>query len=248
MVLQGFVLTETLEAKGGKAAPKTAQKAPAKPTAKKPSAKKSSGGQKATAAKKPVKKGSASAKAKKPTNASTKAAKPKSLKKGAAPKKTLKPAKGSKSPSAKPHAKKPTPKSLKSHTGQASKSKINKALLGTKKNEAVFWSGIRGRDKAAEKWAKKNGGKTLEMKLRESGTKLPVYNKNNRSSVKAWDNASRSFAKGAKGNVRVLHNKSVGTSSVWRRIEYPALKNNPNVNRIIAVNPKSKTETILWQR
>lgn len=45
-----------------------------------------------------------------------------------------------------------------------------------------------------------------------------------------WDRASASFARGATGPVNVFHNASSGVrlNSVWKKIEYPILKNNNN--------------------
>lgn len=78
--------------------------------------------------------------------------------------------------------------------------------------------------------------------------KLPAWDASNPASVAAWENASREFAQGASGNVRVLQGETLRTSSIWGRIEFPALKANPNVTSITAVNPSTGAEVLLWGR
>ncbi len=91
-------------------------------------------------------------------------------------------------------------------------------------------------------------GITLETTLRARGIKLPVWDPSNPASVAAWRQASKNFAAGARGNVRVLQSEVVRMRSVWAEIEFPALKANPNVTSIIAVDPKTGVETLLWTR
>jgi RHS repeat-associated protein len=120
--------------------------------------------------------------------------------------------------------------------------------LATTPNQAVFWSGIRGGASTAESWAAKNGGMTMEMTMSERGVALPAWDASNPSVVSAWRQASAEFARGAKGNVVVLQEDAVRTSSVWAQVEYPALKANPNVTSITAVNPVSGDSTLLWSK
>ncbi len=89
----------------------------------------------------------------------------------------------------------------------------------------VFWSGGRQiAGDAAMQWAKVNKGITLEMTkvgrfLDNFGEYLPP-----KVESKAWDLASKSFAKGARESVEVFHNKAgVRLRSIWARIEYKEL-------------------------
>jgi len=120
--------------------------------------------------------------------------------------------------------------------------------LATGADEAVFWSGIRNGDTAAANWSAQNGGATLEMTLAGRGVDLPVWDASKPSSIEAWMQASQEFAAGARGNVRVLQSDSVRLQSVWAEVEFPALKANPNVNSIRAVNPEDGAEVLLWKR
>jgi filamentous hemagglutinin len=80
------------------------------------------------------------------------------------------------------------------------------------------------------------------------GIKLPTWDVSNPASIAAWRQASSEFAAGASGNVRVLQGDAVGVKSVWAEVEFPALKANPNVTTITAVNPKTGEAVLLWSR
>jgi RHS repeat-associated protein len=120
--------------------------------------------------------------------------------------------------------------------------------LATGTDEAVFWSGIRKGDIVAARWASVNSGATLESTMAARGGKLPPWDASNLASVAAWRNASTEFAAGARGNVRVLQADKVRLNSVWAEVEYPALKANPNVSSITAVNPETGEQILLWSR
>lgn len=119
----------------------------------------------------------------------------------------------------------------------------------THPNEAVFWSEL-GEDGAeiADRFAADNGGKTLDMVASENGVKFPPYVGSDPASVAAWDRASELFAQKASGDVRVLLGHDFRQESTWRRVEFPALRSNPKVRSITAINPKTGTQLILFQR
>ncbi|EQA43152.1 intein C-terminal splicing domain protein [Leptospira broomii serovar Hurstbridge str. 5399] len=120
--------------------------------------------------------------------------------------------------------------------------------FATNANQAVFWSGVRNGQTAAGEWAAKNGGITLEQTLSNRGINLPTWDANNPAAIEAWRQASKKFAEGASGNVRVIQGDAVRTKSIWTEVEFPALKTNPKVNSIIAVHPDTGFETVLWTR
>jgi len=120
--------------------------------------------------------------------------------------------------------------------------------LATGTDEAVFWSGIRRGDASAAAWVSRHGGATLETTIAERGIQLPVWDPANPASLAAWRRASEEFAAGARGSIRVLQTEMVRVNSIWAEVEFPALKANPNVTSITAVNPETGTEVLLWSR
>jgi len=120
--------------------------------------------------------------------------------------------------------------------------------LATEANQAVFWSGIPGGKRQAAEWVEKHGGTTLENQLKKHGIELPPFDRTKPETVAAWENASKQFAEGARGQVRVLQEDAVGVRSVWGRVEYDALIQNPNVTSITAIDPRTGLETLLWKR
>ena len=120
--------------------------------------------------------------------------------------------------------------------------------LATGSDEAVFWSGIgRGGDAKAANWVRQHGGSTLETTMAARGVKLPTWDPNNPATVAAWRRASMDFAAGARGNVRVLQGDSLRVDAIWRD-EFKALRLNPNVKSIRAINPESGVEVVIWTR
>jgi hypothetical protein len=122
--------------------------------------------------------------------------------------------------------------------------------LATKSDEAVLYSGL-GEDGAgiADRWASKNAGATLQSMIARAGVKVPEYDRANPASVTAWRAASKAFADGARGDVRVLQDTKVRVdSNIWREVEYKALKANPHVTSITAINPRTGATHVLWKR
>ncbi len=107
----------------------------------------------------------------------------------------------------------------------------------------VFWSGRQGANQAAaEAYAQATGQTTLGMTA--TGRALEAQG----AGLDAWRAASAAFAKGASGDVTAFAGNAA-SNSIWRTIELPLLKQNPEVIRIIikdAVNT-SKT-TIIYPR
>jgi RHS repeat-associated protein len=89
----------------------------------------------------------------------------------------------------------------------------------------VFWSGGDFAKNSAIKWAKKNGGTTLEMTGKGSWMQRKLGNLDWLEAAPAWDKASKHFAKNAEGPVHVFMTKRAmaNPNSVWHRIEKPIL-------------------------
>jgi len=63
-----------------------------------------------------------------------------------------------------------------------------------------------------------------------------------------WEEASRKFAMGARGEIRAVVGDTVKPNGVWQRVELPALKDNPNVTKIIEVDARTGRETVIFTR
>jgi len=112
------------------------------------------------------------------------------------------------------------------------------AATKTEPNEARFWSGRSSDDtgndysgeKNAERLAKEDGGKTLEMKLDE-------HNIDQTSLTPAdWREASESFADGASGDVKCYKGDQLKPGNVYEGNEKDAINENKGINSITEVD------------
>ncbi|MEO8183600.1 MAG: hypothetical protein ABI895_32615 [Deltaproteobacteria bacterium] len=83
---------------------------------------------------------------------------------------------------------------------------------------------------------------TFVVLKRANRIDLPLYDATKPETVAAWRKASKEYAEGASGNVRVLQSESVGVKSTWAEVEYRALMDNPNIKSITAIDPASGVE------
>ncbi len=121
----------------------------------------------------------------------------------------------------------------------------------TKPDEAFFWSGRTkgvGGDVIARQIAQDKGGTTLETLIDQRSIKMPAWDTTNPDVVKAWKTISAEYAAGASGTVRVVLGADLRPGNVWETAELPALKSNPRVERIIAIDPATKAETEVYVR
>jgi RHS repeat-associated protein len=110
----------------------------------------------------------------------------------------------------------------------------NRRGFTTARNQAIFWSGL-GRDGAAKlkPFVRVYGGTPVELTpggaylhdLALFGPDSPVTIS---EAMQIWANASRQFARGASGQVRTVIGP-VKPSSIYRTVELPELRMNPNV-------------------
>src|ERR1019366_9290796 len=132
--------------------------------------------------------------------------------------------------------------------------------VSTTPGSAWFWSGripgpggapvSVGQDdnSVARQLAAANGGTTLEMLLAKRNSPLPPWS-DDPAVQKQWADTSEQYAKGCSGDVHVvLGEKPLRPGNVWEGKEFGALKKNPNVTRIIEVNPITKAETVIYTR
>ncbi|MFI0347928.1 MAG: hypothetical protein ACH346_04025, partial [Chthoniobacterales bacterium] len=116
---------------------------------------------------------------------------------------------------------------------------------GTAEHQAVFWTGyVDGNQTLAMLFSENNNKKTLEM---TTGGRflddLNLYGRESTISIRLADDlfdlASERFARGARGKINAfLPNAEPRAHSVFKRIEEPILKNNPNIQLTWHIRPK----------
>lgn len=130
-------------------------------------------------------------------------------------------------------------------------------ITSTEPNSAFYWSGRNadgigvGPDGSgvAELIAQGSGGRTLEMTLAENGVDpLPVWNRHDPVSVQFWDNASTAYAENARGEVTAIIGSNLRPGNVWQNIEIPRLIENPDITRIVQIDPDTGTAVTIFER
>ncbi len=146
-------------------------------------------------------------------------------------------------------------KGAKTETAASAASKVA-ADVGTKPNEAFFWSGrsvrpdgtYAGGDVNAANIARTRGGTTLESLISNRNINMPSFDKSNPTSVQAWEDISSEYAQGASGDVHVVLGNDLRPGNIWEGKEFGALTSNPNVNSITSIDPATGEERLIWQR
>lgn len=109
----------------------------------------------------------------------------------------------------------------------------------------------------AEAMSRARGGTSLETLLVARGLVLPDMGRLTPKSaeydeaLQCWRLASKAYAQGAAGEVRVVTGEvpqRLQSRTAWFRDEFPALRENRAVTRIVAVDPLTEAETVLWTR
>lgn len=123
-------------------------------------------------------------------------------------------------------------------------------VLRTRPNQAVFWTGtvngesVQGR---AEVYATRTDRVTLEMALRRGGIHMPGWNQRDAASVRTWELASRIFAQEATGVVHLVQGDQVRRGNVWENIEFPAVRANHLVPRVVRRMASTGRETVIYE-
>ncbi len=130
-------------------------------------------------------------------------------------------------------------------------------LTKTDIDSAYYWS---GRDASgvgvgpdgsgvAEQMATDAHATTLEMTLQKNGVDpLPVWNQLDPESVRFWEQASAAYADNASGSVTAVIGSSLRPGNIWETVEIGRLMENPNVVRIVQVDPDTGTQIVIFSR
>ena len=84
--------------------------------------------------------------------------------------------------------------------------------------------------------------------MAKRGIQMPAWDATNPTVVKAWQDISAEYASGVSGTVRAVIGQSLRPGNVWETAELPALMKNPNVDKIITIDPITMGEKIIYVR
>ncbi|MDR7188944.1 hypothetical protein J2Y46_001767 [Microbacterium sp. BE35] len=135
---------------------------------------------------------------------------------------------------------------------------MSQITFNTQPDSQLFWTGRTempnptgrpyvGSSDLATGLAQGKGATTLELYLSENGIKMPRWSED--PQVQAmWGEVSRKYAESAQGIVRVVLGRNIRPDAVWLQYEFDALKSNPNVSQIIAIDPATGGMRSLFER
>lgn len=77
---------------------------------------------------------------------------------------------------------------------------------------------------------------------------MPVWDFDNPSSIKSWEDASASYADQVSGDIRAVVGDKLRNENIWENVELPKLMLNENVFKITTINPNTMEETVIFER
>lgn len=133
------------------------------------------------------------------------------------------------------------------------------SLLTTPSDGAFFWSGrsvdgtgigplTAGGNGAADLIAHGSRATTLESLLEQNGIQPPKWSPNDVHAENWWSAVSQMYAEKASGEVHAVIGSTLRPGNVWENVELPRLMENPNITRIIVIDPDTGIETTVFQR
>ncbi|CAI8771647.1 hypothetical protein EMIT0P12_10757 [Pseudomonas sp. IT-P12] len=84
--------------------------------------------------------------------------------------------------------------------------------------------------------------------MAQRGIQMPKWDATNPVVVKAWQEISAQYANGVSGTVRAVIGQSLRPGNVWETAELPALMKNPNVDKIITIDPVTMAQKVIYIR
>jgi hypothetical protein len=132
-------------------------------------------------------------------------------------------------------------------------------LVSPPPDGAFFWSGrtadgvgigptSAGGNGAADLMADSHGGITLEGLLDRNGVMPPKWSFDDPGAQEWWSQVSGTYAENVQGEVRAVIGPNLRPGSVWETVELPRLMENPNVTKIVIIDPETGSETTIFER
>jgi hypothetical protein len=124
---------------------------------------------------------------------------------------------------------------------------------------AFFWSGrtsegigigpeSAGGNGSADLFAASHGGTTLEGLLERNGVKAPLFDFTDAASQEWWSTVSGMYAENVQGEVYAVVGSNVRPGNVWETVELPRLIDNPNVTKIVVIDPETGLQKTICER
>ena len=136
------------------------------------------------------------------------------------------------------------------------KRQLDAVMIKTAKLDHYFWTGwtLPGtwnttsvKDLAGD-YARAHGGTTVGDAIKN--IKMPFYDPCDKAATDLWEYASEEFARHAEGDVYLIHGGDARAKGVWTDFEFPRLKQNNEVSRILRINMhaggKTDKEIQIW--
>lgn len=77
---------------------------------------------------------------------------------------------------------------------------------------------------------------------------MPEWDFYNPSSMDVWNMASAAYAEQVSGEVRAVVGTELRPGNTWENIELPRLMENPNVTKIMIIDPKTGIEIVIFEQ
>jgi hypothetical protein len=84
------------------------------------------------------------------------------------------------------------------------------------------------------------------MYLTDNGIAMPKWGEP--GAEEAWDEISRKYADAASGEVHVVLGSHMRPGNIWETRELGVLQSNPDVTRIVAIDPRTAATRTLFER
>lgn len=132
-------------------------------------------------------------------------------------------------------------------------------LLTPPPDGSFFWSGrtsegvgigpsSAGGNGLADLHAASHSGTTLEGLLERNRISPPKWSFDDPAADEWWSKVSETYAASTRGEVRAVIGPDLRPGNVWQTVELPRLMNNPNVTRIVIIDPETGAESIIFER
>ncbi len=119
--------------------------------------------------------------------------------------------------------------------------------LETDRDDAVFWTGrVNGTsvEQRAANFATGTTGTTLEQALLRADIVMPPFVDKRPEAEAVWRLASNLFAEQASGTAFVVMGPELRENNIFETLEFPALKNNPDIERVIRSTRRPRSAPI----